>query len=225
MQILPKYVYLTFLPFQIDRTKKPSAKIPDADNRPRAESPTIGKQLISNGRVVPDRSTKPPLDAKASLREEEKGHLPAEKASQLEKSKQEKELQEKQQEEQREKLRQEKQEQEQRAREEQREKEGREPLQKAKEKEKGEKDQPANKGAAEKQEVENAPKELTDMKKGSRTENESPEVRKPDTDKIVVGEKDKVTWTPEMQRRRFAEESRASMRVDSGSGKVSNSWA
>uniref|UniRef100_A0A670JS51 Ubiquitin carboxyl-terminal hydrolase n=1 Tax=Podarcis muralis TaxID=64176 RepID=A0A670JS51_PODMU len=175
LQILPKYVYLTFLPFQIDRTKKPSAKIPDADNRPRAESPTIGKQLISNGKVVPDRSTKPPLDAKASLREEEKGHLPAEKASQLEKSKQEKELQEKQQEEQREKLRQERQEQEQRAREEQREKEGREPLQKAKEKEKGEKDQPANKGAAEKQEVENAPKELTDMKKGSRTENESPE--------------------------------------------------
>ncbi|CAI5792847.1 ubiquitin carboxyl-terminal hydrolase 8 isoform X1 [Podarcis lilfordi] len=204
---------------QIDRTKKPSAKIPDADNRPRAESPTIGKQLISNGRVVPDRSTKPPLDAKASLREEEKGHLPAEKASQLEKSKQEKELQEKQQEEQREKLRQEKQEQEQRAREEQREKEGREHLQKAKDKEKGEKDQPANKGAAEKQEVENAPKELTDMKKGSRTENESPEIRKLDTDKIVVGEKDKVTWTPEMQRRRFAEESRASMRVDSGSGK------
>ncbi|XP_061450837.1 ubiquitin carboxyl-terminal hydrolase 8 isoform X2 [Rhineura floridana] len=197
---------------QIDRTKKPSGKLPGADNRPKAESPTPGKRLLSNGRAVPDRSTKPPLDAKPSPKEEEKSYVPAEK------NKQEKELQEKQDKEQREKLRQETQEQ--RAGEEQEEREDGESLQKAKDKEKSEREPQASKGASEKQELEKAPKELTDIKKPSSLENESPEVRKLDADKIAAREKAKVTWTPEMQRRKFAEESRASVRGDSGSSKT-----
>ncbi|XP_062998951.1 ubiquitin carboxyl-terminal hydrolase 8 isoform X1 [Elgaria multicarinata webbii] len=190
---------------QIDRTKKPSVKVPDNDSKRRAESPTISKPYISNGRVIPDRSTKPSVDAKPGPTEEEKSNIPAEKASQLENNNQEKELQEKQ-------------EQEQRAREAHDEREGRENLQKTKaDQEKREKDQ-ANRGTDEKQ-VEKAPRELVDIKKTSRITNESPEVRKLDTDKIAPSEKEKVTWTPETQRRKFAEESRASVRGDSASSK------
>lgn len=205
---LPSASSMKIIP-QIDRTKKPSAKIPDDGDRPKAENPTvIGKQLVSNGRVVPDRSTKPTLDAKPSLMEEEKSHM------HLEKIKQEKELQEKIQEEQNEKLRQEKQEQ--KAREEQEQKESGDPLQKAKEeKEGGQREEQGSKRADEKQEPEKTQKELIEIKKAGKNENESPEVRKPDMDKIVDSEKDKVIKTPEAQRRRFAEESHVPVRGDS----------
>nr|XP_056721660.1 ubiquitin carboxyl-terminal hydrolase 8 [Euleptes europaea] len=190
---------------QIDRTKKPSAKIPDDANRSKAESPTVGKQMLSNGRVIPDRSTKPPLDAKPSLAEEEKSHGLTEKK----KSKPETDLQEKNQEEQRERLRQEKQDQGQKAREEQEEKESKEGLQKAKEEmERGEREPQASKEADEKEELEKAPIELTEVKKPSQIGSETPEGKK----KLdIANEKEKVTRTPEAQRRKFAEESRAAV--------------
>ncbi|XP_054858387.1 ubiquitin carboxyl-terminal hydrolase 8 isoform X2 [Eublepharis macularius] len=187
---------------QIDRTKKPSGKIPDDANRSKAESPTAGKQLISNGRAVPDRSTKPALEAKPSLAEEEK-------------SKQEKELQEKQQEEQRERLRQEKRDQRQKAREEQEEKESQDDLQKATEEmERREREAQASKGADEKQELEKAHTEAKEVKKTTHIGNETPEARKRDLGSSFVSEKEKVTRTPEAQRRKFAEESRVPVRGD-----------
>ncbi|XP_044294510.1 ubiquitin carboxyl-terminal hydrolase 8 isoform X2 [Varanus komodoensis] len=207
-----------FIP-HIDRTKKPFAKIPDSDNKRRAESPTIGKKLISNGRMVPDRSTKPAVDAKASLTEDEKSNIPAEKVFQLEESNQETELQEKQQEEQRERLSQEKQVQEQRGREEHKERESRENLQKINtDKEKRDKEQ-ANRGMDEQQEMEKASRELIDIRKTGQITNEIPEARKLDADKIVASEKEKVTWTPETQRHKFTEESHAPVRGESVSSK------
>uniref|UniRef100_H9G8L0 ubiquitinyl hydrolase 1 n=1 Tax=Anolis carolinensis TaxID=28377 RepID=H9G8L0_ANOCA len=199
--IVPPVPAMKIIP-QVDRTKKPSTKIPDGDDKPKADSPVINKPLISNGKVVPDRSKKPPLDTKVSLSEEEKIHIPGEKASQLEKNRQEKELQE----EQKEKLKQTKHDQEPTAKEEQ-EKEGRETLLNEKEQ--------ASRGTGDKQEMDKAPKELTDFKKTSKVVTETPEVKKNDS------EKTKVTWTPEIQRHKFAEESRASVRGDTVSSKVS----
>ncbi|XP_053129122.1 ubiquitin carboxyl-terminal hydrolase 8 isoform X2 [Hemicordylus capensis] len=190
---------------QIDRTKKPPAKLPDDENRPKAESPAIvGKSLLSNGRVVPDRSTKPPLDAKPTLTEE-KSHVPAEKASPLEEDKQEKEQ---------EKLRREKQEQEQKAREEEEGRESRENLQKVEERE-----ERASRGPDEKQEPEKAPKELIEVRKPSQNETESPDVKKPYVDKIAASEREKVIRTPEAQRRKFVEESRTTVKGDAISSK------
>ncbi|XP_060611214.2 ubiquitin carboxyl-terminal hydrolase 8 isoform X1 [Anolis sagrei] len=180
---------------QVDRTKKPSTKIPDGDDKPKAESPVIGKLPISNGKVVPDRSKKPQLDAKVSLSEEEKIHIPGENVSQ-EKNRQEKEVQE----EQKEKPKQTKHDQEPAAKEEQEKKEGRETLLNEKEQ--------ASRGTGEKQEMEKAPKELTDFKKTSKIVSETPEVKKNESEKA------KVTWTPEIQRHKFAEESRTSVRGD-----------
>uniref|UniRef100_R4GBH7 ubiquitinyl hydrolase 1 n=1 Tax=Anolis carolinensis TaxID=28377 RepID=R4GBH7_ANOCA len=197
--IVPPVPAMKIIP-QVDRTKKPSTKIPDGDDKPKADSPVINKPLISNGKVVPDRSKKPPLDTKVSLSEEEKIHIPGEKASQLEKNRQEKELQE----EQKEKLKQTKHDQEPTAKEEQ-EKEGRETLLNEKEQ--------ASRGTGDKQEMDKAPKELTDFKKTSKVVTETPEVKKNDS------EKTKVTWTPEIQRHKFAEESRASVRGDTVSSK------
>ncbi|XP_015281336.1 PREDICTED: ubiquitin carboxyl-terminal hydrolase 8 [Gekko japonicus] len=203
---------------QIDRTKKPSAKIPDDANGSKAESPATGKQIVSDGRVVPDRSTKPPLDTKPSLAEEEKSHGLTEK----EKRQQGKELQEKNKEEQRERLRQEKQDQGQKAREEQEETESKGNLQKAKEEtERGEGEPQASKEVDEKQELEKkAHTELKEIKKPSQTGSETPEGRKKlDAGSNFVNEKEKVTRTPEAQRRRFAEESRAAVRGDLVSSK------
>ncbi|KAH0619992.1 hypothetical protein JD844_014475 [Phrynosoma platyrhinos] len=176
---------------QVDRTKKPSTKIPDDDDKSKADSPVIDNQLISNGKVVPDRSTKPTLDAKVSVMEEEKIHTPEEKASQMGKNRPEKELQEKQQEEQKEKLKWVKQDEEQKAKE-QGKREAKETLQ-------SEKEEQASRGTGEKQEVEKTPKELTDFKKTSKIVSETSEVKRNDSDKISASEKEKVTWTPEIE--------------------------
>uniref|UniRef100_A0A8C0C1W9 Ubiquitin carboxyl-terminal hydrolase 8 n=1 Tax=Buteo japonicus TaxID=224669 RepID=A0A8C0C1W9_9AVES len=95
---------------EVDRTKKPLLKIPD-DNRPKSQSTVSDGQPVENGRIVPDRSTKPLCDAKSILTEEEKSRVHAETAALLEKNRWEKELRERQQEEQR--LKREKEEQEQ----------------------------------------------------------------------------------------------------------------
>ncbi|XP_042330579.1 ubiquitin carboxyl-terminal hydrolase 8 isoform X2 [Sceloporus undulatus] len=161
-------VSATIIP-QVDRTKKPSTKIPDNDDKSKADSPVIDNQLTSNGKVVPDRSTKPTLDLKVSPMEEEKIHTPEEKASQLGKNRPEKELQEKQQEEQKEKLKWVKQDDEQKAKE-QGKREGKETLQ-------SEKEEQASRGTGEKQEVEKTPKELTDFKKTSKISQREPLTR------------------------------------------------
>ncbi|XP_077173773.1 ubiquitin carboxyl-terminal hydrolase 8 isoform X2 [Paroedura picta] len=186
---------------QIDRTKKPSAKIPDDANKSKAEGPAAGKQTTPNGKVIPDRSTKP------GVADEEKSLRPTEK----EKSKQE-EQQGKNQEGEREQPRQEQQGQ--KASGEQDEKES---FQKAKEDmERGEREAQAGKEADGKQELEKEPR----GKKNSPTGSETPEGRKKlDAGSNVVGEKEKAGRTPEAQRRRFAEESRAAARGDLVSSK------
>ncbi|XP_063170545.1 ubiquitin carboxyl-terminal hydrolase 8 isoform X2 [Candoia aspera] len=198
---------------QVDRTKKPPTKVPD-DHKAKAESPGVDTQPNSNGKLVPDRSTKPLLDAKPNLTDEERSPGPLRKAALLEKNEQEKEVQE----EQREVQRQERVEQ--KAREDRGDWEGRENLQRYKEdQERKEKEEQPSKGVDRKQDVEEVPRELADVKKKSTAVNETLEVRKTDVDKSTASEKEKVIWTPEMQRRRFAEESQRPLRGDSGLSK------
>uniref|UniRef100_A0A8C8SXP0 Ubiquitin carboxyl-terminal hydrolase 8 n=1 Tax=Pelusios castaneus TaxID=367368 RepID=A0A8C8SXP0_9SAUR len=180
---------------QIDRTKKPSGKFPDDDNSPKLEGTTIDKHPILNGKMVPDRSTKPSFEAKIILTEEEKSRIHAETAFLLEKGKREKELRERQQEKEREKLKLEKQVQEQKAKEEQEEKERQENLQQAKEEseKRGEDDQ----GIRERKE---AHKEILEAKRQNKTENENAAPKKPEPDKISLEEREKGPRTPEMRR-------------------------
>ncbi|XP_072838162.2 ubiquitin carboxyl-terminal hydrolase 8 isoform X1 [Pogona vitticeps] len=187
---------------QVDRTKKPLSKISDGGDKPKAESPAVSKKVVSNGKVVPDRSTKPAVDTKAGLTEEDKNRMPAEKVSQPEKNKLEKELQEKEEEE----PRAAKQEPEPKAQEDQEEREGRRvsPLQREKEEE-------ADRAAGEKQDADKTSKDLADVKKPGKIASETSDVKKTDTDRIAAGEKEKVRWTPETQRRKLAEESPASV--------------
>lgn len=180
---------------QVDRTKKPLSKISDSGEKPAAESPAVGKKVVSNGKVVPDRSTKPAADAKA---EEDKNHrVPAENVSQLEKSKPETEPQEKQEEEPREGPRQAKVEQEQKDDQEGRERRVNLPK---------EKDEEAERVADEKQEVDKTSKDLAEIKKPRKTGSDTPDVKKLDTDRIAASQKGRVTWTPETQRRKLSEE-------------------
>lgn len=55
---------------QVDRTKKPSMKV--ADNEIKSEHKVTDKQSMQNGRVIPDRTKKPPFDPKVHVREDEK---------------------------------------------------------------------------------------------------------------------------------------------------------
>ncbi|KAH1184169.1 ubiquitin carboxyl-terminal hydrolase 8 isoform X1 [Mauremys mutica] len=193
---------------QIDRTKKPSAKFLDDVNSPKSEGTTLDKHLIQNGRMIPDRSTKPPFDAKTMLTEEEKSRIHAETASMLEKSKREKELRERQQEKQREKLKLEKQEQE--------EKEHREKLQQAKEeRERRQEEDQAIKEQKEKEEQERAHKEVLEAKRQNKTEHENTAAKKPELEKVPVEEREKGTRTPEMQRRTLGDTSVTGVSVSS----------
>lgn len=206
--------FILFLWVQVDRSKKPSTKIPD-DQKAKAESPAIVKPLNSNGKLVPDRSTKPSLDTKPSLTDEERspGHM--RKATAVEKNEGEKEEPEEEREVQRRERAEE------RAREDHGDWEGRENLRRYKEdQEKKEKEQPA-KGVDQKQDLEKVPRDSADVKKKSIAGSESPEMRKADLDKNTASEKEKIVWTPETQRRSFAEESQGPLRGDSGLNKVS----
>lgn len=200
---------------QVDRTKKPSLKLPD-DNRPKAPSAVSDSQPVENGRIIPDRSTKPLHDAKIVLTEEEKSRVHAETAALMEKNRQEKELRERQQEELKERLRREK-EQEQKAREEQKEKEQREKLQQSKEDREQERDLRMKREQEEK-EQERAHKEATEAKKQNKNEVESIGAKRIEIDKISMEEREKGTRTPEMQRRALGDASQTSVTV---SGKVS----
>ncbi|XP_007066880.1 ubiquitin carboxyl-terminal hydrolase 8 isoform X1 [Chelonia mydas] len=193
---------------QIDRTKKPSAKFLDDVNSPKSEGTTLDKHPIQNGRMIPDRSTKPPFDAKAMLTEEEKSRIHAETASLLEKSKREKELRERQQEKQREKLKLEKQEQE--------EKENREKLQQAKEeRERRLQEDQAIREQKEKEEQERARKEVLEAKRQNKTEHENTAAKNPELDKVSADEREKGIQTPEMQRRALGDTSVTGVSVSS----------
>uniref|UniRef100_A0A8C3EA50 Ubiquitin carboxyl-terminal hydrolase 8 n=1 Tax=Corvus moneduloides TaxID=1196302 RepID=A0A8C3EA50_CORMO len=111
---------------EVDRTKKPSLKILD-DNRAKPPSTVSDSQSGENGRIVPDRSTKPVCDARSALTEEEKSRVHAETAALLEKNRREKELRERQQQEQKERLKREKEEQERKEKEKQEQKNKNEP--------------------------------------------------------------------------------------------------
>ncbi|KFZ50255.1 Ubiquitin carboxyl-terminal hydrolase 8 [Antrostomus carolinensis] len=185
---------------EVDRTKKPSLKIPD-ENRPKSESTAGDSQPGESGRIVPDRSTKPLRDAKSILTEEEKNRVHAETAALLEKNRREKELRERQQEEQKERLKREKEEQEQKAKEEQKEKEHKEKLQQSKEdREQKEREEQIKKEQEEK-EQERARKEAIEAKKQNKNELETIGAKRIEIDKISVEEREKGTRTPEAQRR------------------------
>uniref|UniRef100_A0A8B9RRZ0 Ubiquitin carboxyl-terminal hydrolase 8 n=1 Tax=Accipiter nisus TaxID=211598 RepID=A0A8B9RRZ0_9AVES len=188
---------------EVDRTKKPLLKIPD-DNRPKSQSTVSDGQPVENGRIVPDRSTKPLCDAKSILTEEEKSRVHAETAALLEKNRREKELRERQQEEQR--LKREKEEQEQKAKEEQKGKEHKEKLQQSKEDREQERDEQIKREQEEKKQ-ERARKEAMEAKKQNKNELESTGAKRIEIDKISAEEREKGTRTPETQRRALGDAS------------------
>uniref|UniRef100_A0A8C6F7N5 ubiquitinyl hydrolase 1 n=1 Tax=Monodon monoceros TaxID=40151 RepID=A0A8C6F7N5_MONMO len=196
---------------QIDRTKKPAVKLPE-DHRIKSEITDHEQQSPQNGKVVPDRSTKPvfPLPT-AMLTDEEKARIHAETALLMEKNKQEKELRERQQEEQKEKLRKEEEEQKDRKKQEAEESEITEKQQKAKEQmEKKESEQ------AKKEDKETSAKkgrEITGVKRQSKSEHETTDAKK------SVEDRGKRCPTPEVQKKSMGDVPHASVAGDSSSGK------
>uniref|UniRef100_A0A8W4F9Y8 ubiquitinyl hydrolase 1 n=1 Tax=Sus scrofa TaxID=9823 RepID=A0A8W4F9Y8_PIG len=197
---------------QIDRTKKPAVKLPE-DHRVKSESTDHEQQSPQDGRVVPDRSTKPIFPPPtAMLTDEEKARIHAETALLMEKNKQEKELRERQQEEQKEKLRKEEEEQKDRKKQEAEENEITEKQQNAKEQmEKRESEQ------AKKEDKETSAKkgrEITGVKRQSKSEHETTDAKK------SVEDRGKRCPTPEMQKQSAGDIPHASVAGDSGSGKT-----
>ncbi|KAM9064264.1 ubiquitin carboxyl-terminal hydrolase 8 [Sarcophilus harrisii] len=167
---------------QIDRSKKPPTKLPD-DQRLKSEATELDHQLPQNGKVVPDRSTKPVYAPVVdTLTEEEKVRIHAETTLLIEKSKREKELRERRQEEQKEKLKREEQEQ-----------KTRENLE-AEEREEGAGLQQEDEGS-DKKEV----KEVGGAKGPTKREREMAESAKP------LEDREKGCQTPEIQRKLVAD--------------------
>lgn len=203
---------------EVDRTKKPSLKILD-DNRAKPSGTVSDSQSGENGRVVPDRSTKPGRDARSALTEEEKSRVHAETAALLEKNRREKELRERQQQEQKERLKREKEEQEQKekqeqkAKEEQKEKEHKEKLQQSKEdREQKERDEQIKREQEEK-EQERAHREAVEAKKQNKNEPENIGAKRIEFDKISMEEREKGTRTPETQKRALGDASQTFVTV------------
>ncbi|XP_068954142.1 ubiquitin carboxyl-terminal hydrolase 8 [Petaurus breviceps papuanus] len=181
---------------QIDRSKKPPAKLPD-DYTLKSEVMDLDHQPSQNGKVIPDRSTKPVCAPVAdALTEEEKVRIHAETALLIEKSKREKELRERRQEEQKEKLKRE--EQEQKARE----------NVEAEEREEGARPQQKDEGS-DKKEL----KEAGGAKGPAKREREMTEPAKPMED----GEKG--CQTPEIQKKLVADVSHSPGLADPGPSK------
>ncbi|XP_040824752.1 ubiquitin carboxyl-terminal hydrolase 8 isoform X2 [Ochotona curzoniae] len=196
---------------QIDRTKKPTVKLPE-DTRVKNEKADHEQHSALDGKVIPDRSTKPVFPPPAAmLTDEEKARIHTEAALLMEKSRQEKELREKQQEEQKEKLK--KEEQEQKARKKQTEEnEVTENQQKVQEEtEKRESEQ------AEKEEKETSAKrgkEITGIKRQSKSEHETSDAKK------SVEDRGKRCATPEVQKKSTGDLPPASVTGDLSSGKA-----
>ncbi|XP_032273060.1 ubiquitin carboxyl-terminal hydrolase 8 isoform X3 [Phoca vitulina] len=196
---------------QIDRTKKPAVKLPE-DHRIKSENKDHEQQSPQDGKVVPDRSTKPVFPpATAMLTDEEKARIHAETALLMEKNRQEKELRERQQEEQKEKLRREEQEQKDRKKQEAEENEITEKQQNAKEEmEKRESEQ------AKKEDKETSAKrgrEITGVKRQSKSEHETTDAKKSAEDR------GKRCPTPELQKKAVGDVPHASVAGDSNSCK------
>ncbi|XP_023789723.1 ubiquitin carboxyl-terminal hydrolase 8 isoform X1 [Cyanistes caeruleus] len=204
---------------EVDRSKKPSLKMLD-DNRAKPPSTVSDIQSGENGRIVPDRSTKPVRDARSTLTEEEKSWVHAETAALLEKNRREKELRERQQQEQKERLKREKEEQEQKekeqeqkAKEEQKEKEHKEKLQQSKEeREQKERDEQVKREQEEK-EQERAHREAVEAKKQNKNEPENIGAKRIEIDKISMEEREKGTRTPETQKRALGDASQTFVTV------------
>ncbi|XP_045438543.1 ubiquitin carboxyl-terminal hydrolase 8 isoform X1 [Pipistrellus kuhlii] len=196
---------------QIDRTKKPAVRLPE-DYRIKYESTDHEQQFPQNGKVVPDRSTKPVLPPPtAMLTDEEKARIHAETALLMEKNKQEKELRRRQQEEQKEKLKREEQEQKARKKQEAEENEFIENQQKAKEElEKRESEQ------AKKEDKETSAKrgrEITGVKRQSKSEHETTDAKK------SVEGRGEMCPTPEVQKKSVGDVPHSSVAGDASSGK------
>lgn len=185
------------------------------DHRIASESTDHEQQSPENGKVVPDRSTKPAFPPPTvMLTDEEKARIHAETALLMEKNKQEKELRERQQEEQKEKLRREEQEQKGRKKQEAEENEIPEKQQKAEEMEKRESEQ------AKKEDKETPAKrgrEITGVKRQSKSDHETTDAKK------SVEDRGERCSTPEVQKRSAGDRPHASVAGDSSSGKVSRS--
>ncbi|XP_011920720.1 PREDICTED: ubiquitin carboxyl-terminal hydrolase 8 isoform X2 [Cercocebus atys] len=197
---------------QIDRTKKPAVKLPE-EHRTKSESTNHEQQSPQNGKVIPDRSTKPVVFSPTlMLTDEEKARIHAETALLMEKNKQEKELRERQQEEQKEKLRREEQEQKAKKKQEAEENEITEKQQKAKEEmEKKESEQ------AKKEDKETSAKrgkEITGVKRQSKSEHETSDAKK------SVEDRGKRCPTPEVQKKSTGDVPHTSATGDLGSGKA-----
>ncbi|XP_006895373.1 PREDICTED: ubiquitin carboxyl-terminal hydrolase 8-like isoform X2 [Elephantulus edwardii] len=194
---------------QIDRTKKPTIKLSDDQN---IKSESIDQEPSQDGKVVPDRSTKPVFAPQAiTLTDEEKARIHAEAALLMEKSKQEKELRERQQEEQKEKLRRDEQEQKARKKQEMEETEIKEKEPKPTEEvEKRESEQTKK---DDKDSSGKLTKEMTGVKKQSRSEREITAA------KTSVEDRGKRCPTPEVQKK-STDVPPASVTEDSSSGKA-----
>ncbi|XP_066132510.1 ubiquitin carboxyl-terminal hydrolase 8 isoform X1 [Saccopteryx bilineata] len=196
---------------QIDRTKKPAVKLPE-DHRIKSESTDHEQQFPQNGKVVPDRSTKPVIPPPmAMLTDEEKARVHAETVFLMEKNKQEKEFRERQQEEQKEKLRREEQDQKARKKQEAEENEMTEKQQNVKEEmEKRESEQ------IKKDDKETSAKrgrEMTGVKRQSKSEHETTDAKK------SMEERGKRCPTPEVQKKSVGDVPYSSGTGDAGSGK------
>uniref|UniRef100_F7INE7 ubiquitinyl hydrolase 1 n=1 Tax=Callithrix jacchus TaxID=9483 RepID=F7INE7_CALJA len=197
---------------QIDRTKKPAVKLPE-EHRIKSESTNHEQPSPQNGKVIPDRSTKPVVSSPTLLlTDEEKARIHAETALLMEKSKQEKELRERQQGEQKEKLKREEQEQKAKKKQEAEENEITEKQQKAKEEiEKKESEQ------AKKEDNETSAKrgkEITGVKRQSKSEHETSDAKK------SVEDRGKRCPTPEVQKKSTGDVPPTSATGDSVSGRA-----
>lgn len=196
---------------QIDRTKKPTVKLPE-DTRVKNEKADHEQHSALDGKVIPDRSTKPVFPPPAAmLTDEEKARIHTEAALLMEKSRQEKELREKQQEEQKEKLKRE--EQEQKARKKQTEEnevtENQQKAQEETEKRESEQAEKEEKGTSAKR-----GKEVTGIKRQSRSEHETSDAKK------SVEDRGKRCATPEVQKKSTGDLPPASVTGDLSSGKA-----
>ncbi|PNJ54900.1 USP8 isoform 5 [Pongo abelii] len=197
---------------QIDRTKKPAVKLPE-EHRIKSESTNHEQQSPQNGKVIPDRSTKPVVFSPTlMLTDEEKARIHADTALLMEKNKQEKELRERQQEEQKEKLRKEEQEQKAKKKQEAEENEITEKQQKAKEEMEKKESEEAKK--EEKETSAKRGKEITGVKRQSKSEHETSDAKK------SVEDRGKRCPTPEVQKKSTGDVPHTSATGDSGSGKA-----
>uniref|UniRef100_A0A2K6M4F9 Ubiquitin carboxyl-terminal hydrolase 8 n=1 Tax=Rhinopithecus bieti TaxID=61621 RepID=A0A2K6M4F9_RHIBE len=179
---------------QIDRTKKPAVKLPE-EHRTKSESTNHEQQSPQNGKVIPDRSTKPVVFSPTlMLTDEEKARIHAET-----------------QEEQKEKLRREEQEQKAKKKQEAEENEITEKQQKAKEEMEKKENEQAKK--EDKETSAKRGKEITGVKRQSKSEHETSDAKK------SVEDRGKRCPTPEVQKKSTGDVPHTSATGDSGSGK------